>query len=168
MRKQRIRKDIVFVLLLIGIDYVTKQLAVRCLKGQESIVLIRGVLELEYLENFGAAFSSLMGRRVLLIVITAAVIVLLIWKLLLLPDEKHYFRMRFSILLLLGGALGNFIDRVISGYVVDFIYFVPIDFPKFNFADICVTCGVILLGLLLFFYYEEKDLDLLLSFKSRE
>lgn len=167
LKKQRVLKDIVFVLLLIAIDYFTKQLAVRFLKGQENIVLIKNVLELEYLENFGAAFSSFMGKRGLLVIITALVMLFLVWKLLQLPDERHYFGMRFCILFVFSGALGNFIDRVVSGYVVDFIYFVPIDFPKFNFADICVTCGVVLLGFFCFFYYEEKDLDLLLSLKKK-
>lgn len=167
MKKQRILKDIVFVLLLVGIDYFTKQLVIRFLKGQENIVLIKNILELEYLENFGAAFSSFMGKRGLLVIITALVMIFLVWKLFQLPDERHFFWMRFCILLVFSGALGNFIDRVANGYVVDFIYFVPIDFPKFNFADICVTCGVILLVFLLFFYYEEKDLDLLLSLKKK-
>lgn len=123
-------------------------------------------MELEYFENFGAAFSSLIGKRGLLIAVTSLVIFFLLWKLFRLPDEKRFFEMRFCICLLTGGAVGNLIDRVARGYVVDFIYFVPIDFPKFNFADMCVTGGVALLAVLLFFYYEEKDLDLLLSFKK--
>ncbi len=167
--KMKIRRrvtDIIICLLLIGFDYITKLLAIRFLKGHQNVILLKNVLELEYFENFGAAFSSFVGRRVLLIAASLLVIIFLLWKWLLLPEGKRYAGMRFCILLLVGGAMGNLIDRIVRGYVVDFIYFVPIDFPKFNFADMCVTCGVVLLGVLLFFYYDEKELDLFLSFKK--
>jgi len=61
--------------------------------------------------------------------------------------------------LIFAGALGNFIDRVIRNYVVDFIYFKPINFPIFNFADICVTVGTFLLFISLMFVYKENELD---------
>lgn len=166
MKMRRRVSGMVTVLLLIGIDYATKLFAIRYLKGHENAVIVKNVLELEYFENFGAAFSSLIGKRILLIAVTLLVVSFLIWKLSCLPDTGRYAGMRFCILLLIGGAMGNLIDRIARGYVVDFIYFVPIDFPKFNFADMCVTCGVVLLGILLFFYYDEKELDLLLSFKK--
>ncbi len=75
--------------------------------------------------------------------------------------------MRVCLCLAAGGALGNLIDRIARGYVVDFIYFTPINFPKFNFADICVTGGVIALGVLLMFYYRDEEADFLLSFKGK-
>ena len=61
--------------------------------------------------------------------------------------------------LIFAGALGNFIDRVIRNYVVDFIYFKPINFPIFNFADICVTVGTFVLFLCLIFVYKENELE---------
>ena len=61
----------------------------------------------------------------------------------------------------LSGAIGNLIDRTVQGYVVDFIYFMPIDFPVFNVADIFVTCGMGVLMLLILFYYGEDEWEFL-------
>lgn len=71
--------------------------------------------------------------------------------------------MRFIIVLLVSGAIGNFIDRCLNNYVIDFFYFKLIDFPVFNVADIYVTVAAILLILLFCFYYKEEDIDMLLS-----
>jgi signal peptidase II len=65
--------------------------------------------------------------------------------------------MRFLMVFIAAGAVGNMIDRVFLGYVRDFLYFSLIDFPIFNVADIYVTCATILLILLLLFYYKEED-----------
>lgn len=148
-------------------DQYTKQLAVSRLKGQESFVIISRVLEFSYLENTGAAFSSFAGRQTLLICLTTLVILLLIWKYLTLPAGRRYLPMRFCMLLILGGAVGNLIDRVRNHYVVDFIYFVPIDFPKFNVADIYITVGVAILAVLLFFYYTDEELESLFTFRAK-
>ena len=75
--------------------------------------------------------------------------------------------MRICMLLILSGALGNLIDRVSNRYVVDFIYFVPIDFPKFNVADIYITVGVAILAVLLFFYYKEEELEGLFTIRPK-
>ena len=74
--------------------------------------------------------------------------------------------MRICLLLIISGAIGNLIDRVSRQYVVDFIYFVPIDFPKFNVADIYITIGVAILGVLLFFYYNDEEFNALLTIKK--
>ena len=113
--------------LLLLLDQYTKRLAVVHLKGQAPFVLIDRVLEFNYLENTGAAFSSFSGKQTFLILLTALVILLLLWKYVSLPITRRFFGMRFCILLILSGAVGNLIDRVINRYVVDFIYFVPID-----------------------------------------
>ncbi len=76
--------------------------------------------------------------------------------------------MRLCMLFILGGAGGNLLDRLVRHYVVDFIYFVPINFPKFNVADVYITCGVALLALLLFFYYTEEELDRLFSLPGQK
>lgn len=131
------------------------------LKGREPFVLIKGVLEFQYLENTGAAFSSFAGKQTFLILLTSLVILLLVWKYLTLPTDRRFLGMRFCMMLILGGAVGNLIDRLINRYVVDFIYFVPIDFPKFNVADIYITVGVALLAVFLFFYYTDEELDVL-------
>ncbi len=167
MKIRRNLINLLFILFLTAADQFTKRLAVGVLRGNENIVLIKGILELEYFENFGAAFNSLVGKRILLILMTVLLSAFLIWKLFRLPDKKRYTGMRVCLCLAAGGALGNLIDRIARGYVVDFIYFTPINFPKFNFADICVTGGVIALGVLLMFYYRDEAADFLLSFKGK-
>ena len=71
-----------------------------------------------------------------------------------------------TLLVLAAGACGNLIDRVVSKYVVDFIYFVVIDFPVFNVADIYVTLSVISLIILILFHYRDNDLDFLKKKKA--
>ena len=76
-----------------------------------------------------------------------------------LPFTRRYLPLRVCMVLLVSGALGNVIDRVMHRYVVDFFYFKLIDFPVFNVADIYVTVGTFILAFLLLFYYKEEDLD---------
>ena len=91
----------------------------------------------------------------------------LIWKYFTLPAEKRFAGMRIGLLFIAGGAVGNLIDRITQQYVVDFIYFVPIDFPKFNVADIYITIGVALLAVLLFFYYNDEEFETLLAIRQK-
>lgn len=151
--------------LLLCFDQYTKGLAVARLKGQAPFVLIDRVLEFNYLENTGAAFSSFSGKQTFLILLTTLVILLVIWKYLTLPADRRFLGMRLCLLLIVSGAVGNLIDRLKNRYVVDFIYFVPINFPKFNVADIYITVGVALLAALLFFFYTEEELDCLFRMK---
>lgn len=151
------------ILLAVIADQITKYQAVAHLKGKESFVLIKGVLEFSYLENAGAAFGSFQGMRIPLILVTLVIIGVLIWKLYRLPQNRRYVPIRLVGIFLISGAVGNLIDRVKNRYVVDFIYFVPIDFPKFNVADCYVTLSVIALILLLLFYYKEDERDTILS-----
>ncbi|RKI86757.1 signal peptidase II [bacterium 0.1xD8-71] len=153
--------------LLLFFDQYTKRLAVIHLKDQSSFVLIDRVLEFSYLENTGAAFSSFAGRQTFLILLTSMVILVVIWKYFTLPAEKRFAGMRIGLLFIAGGAVGNLIDRITQQYVVDFIYFVPIDFPKFNVADIYITIGVALLAVLLFFYYNDEEFEALLAIRQK-
>lgn len=168
---QNFKKNLAAVLalfLLLCFDQYTKQLAVTHLKGQDSFVIIDHILEFSYLENTGAAFSSFAGRQTFLILLTSIVILVVVWKYLTLPATKRFNGMRLSLLFIVSGAVGNLIDRISNQYVVDYIYFVPINFPKFNVADIYITIGVVLLGGLLFFYYNDEEFDALLSMPSRK
>ncbi len=166
LRKRNLFLSLIVLCILVLADQYTKLLAISHLKGQEPFVLINGVLEFSYLENTGAAFSSFEGRQAFLIALTSLVILLLVWKYVTLPAERRFVWMRLCILLILGGAVGNLLDRLARHYVVDFIYFVPIDFPKFNVADIYITVGVAILALLLFFYYTDKELEFLFQLKK--
>ena len=166
------KRNLIFSLLmlcvLMGVDQFTKLLAISRLKGQPSFIILQSVLEFSYLENTGAAFSSFEGRKAFLITLTVVVILLVAWKLFKLPATRRFTPMRLCMLFILSGAGGNLLDRLVRHYVVDFIYFVPINFPKFNVADVYITCGVALLALLLFFYYTEEELDRLFSLPGQK
>ncbi|MEG0963317.1 MAG: signal peptidase II [Lachnospiraceae bacterium] len=147
------------VLLLLGIDQITKYLASAFLKGSNSIILIKGVFQLHYLENQGAAFGLFQGKKSWFVVITLLVIMAMIVIYLKLPMKKKFNWMRGIIVLLMSGAFGNLLDRIRLDYVIDFFYFELINFPIFNMADIYVCCGVGLLLFLFIFYYKEEDLE---------
>ena len=80
---------------------------------------------------------------------------------------NRYFPMKSALILIISGGIGNLIDRISNGYVVDFIYFVPIDFPKFNIADCYVCIGMAIFAFLCFFYYKDDELDFLFSLKIK-
>ena len=142
---------------LVMTDQWTKSLAVRYLMNKDSIVLIRGVLELQYLENRGSAFSMLQGQQWFFYILTAVFLVFAAWFFVRVPKNRRFLPLTICAVVLAGGAVGNFIDRLRHQYVVDFIYFSLIDFPIFNFADICITLSVIFLLILILFYYKDED-----------
>ena len=154
------------VIILTAFDQFTKLLALQNLKGNESFVLWKGVFELCYLENRGAAFGILQNQQVFFVCITlimAVIIVAGFWKT---PNERKYIPMKLTLVFLLSGAVGNFIDRMFRGFVVDFFYFSLIDFPIFNVADIYVTVSFTMLAVLILFVYKEEDLTVY-SLKKR-
>ena len=151
----------IFAVLLIFLDQWTKQLAVLHLKNASSIPFIADIFELSYLENHGAAFGILQGQKTFLILITCVSMVVLIYLYVRIPGEKHYFYLYLTLILLIAGAIGNFIDRCMHDYVIDFFYFKLIDFPVFNVADIYVTTAAVIFIVTFLFYYKEEDMDLL-------
>lgn len=150
-------------IVLLYADQMTKSLAVKNLKNKADYPLIKGILEFSYLENTGAAFSSFLGKQGFLITLTLCVMLLIIWKYFHIPEGRHYLPMRIGFVLIISGGIGNLIDRIMNRYVVDFIYFVPINFPKFNVADCYVSIGVVILAILLFFYYKDEELEFLFT-----
>ena len=144
-------------LVLVVLDQLTKIQAVNALKGGNSIPLIRGVLEFYYIENRGAAFSMLQDARWFFFIVAACAITGIAYFLVKMPEGGKYRLLRLLLLLISAGAAGNLIDRVLLGYVRDFIYFSLIDFPVFNVADIYVTCSVFVLIFLVLFVYKEED-----------
>ena len=147
--------------LLTASDQFTKYLASFYLKDTEGITLIPGVLKLQYLENRGMAFGMLQGKQVFLILICIIFLgaaVLLFFRV---PKNSYYVPLITVTAVLTGGAAGNLIDRILRGYVVDFIYFSLIDFPVFNVADIYVVCGGIALVLIVIFKYKDGDFSFL-------
>lgn len=139
--------------LLVAVDFATKHLAELYLKNNP-VVLWEGVFELRYRENSGIAFSLLENQRWLFIpmtVIVVAVVAVMLFR----SEWRKSAVFSLSCSLIIAGGIGNLIDRLSLGYVVDFLYFRIIDFPIFNFADCCVTVGAILL--FVFILFLDKD-----------
>lgn len=124
--------------------------------GNQVIHAIPGVINFVYVKNTGAAFSIMSNSTGLLGIISILFClgVLAYW---LIKKPKHNL-MKLSLTLLFAGALGNAIDRVFRGYVVDFIETAFMDFPVFNIADIAITCGAVIMAVyIIFFDKDEKD-----------
>lgn len=140
---------------LVGVDQWLKIWATNALKPLGSAPLWPGVVELHYVLNDGMAFSMLSGQRWLLIGITGIVLLVVAGMLLLRPLPRLE---RLAWTLVLGGGVGNLVDRISSGLVVDYLNFQFIEFPVFNFADICVTAGVgvLILAFLLEYAAERR------------
>ena len=154
-----------FVLLII-LDQWTKSLAVAGLMNQEPFIIIPKVFQLRYLENRGAAFGMMQGQQTFFAISAVAAVLAIIYIYFKLPWEKRFHPLRIVGIFIGAGAIGNLIDRIVLGYVVDFFYFELIDFPIFNVADIYVTCATILLAFLILFYYKEEELDCLFPKKK--
>lgn len=154
-------------IILIVLDQYTKYIAIAYLKGKDSINIIKGVLELHYLENKGAAFGMLQGQKIFIMFIGIVFLAVLIFCLVKLPNHKKYNKLYIILSVMTAGAIGNMIDRIKLDYVVDFIYFSLIDFPIFNVADIYVTLSVIALVIVILFFYKEEDFDFL-NFKQKK
>jgi signal peptidase II len=139
-------------LTVIVVDQLTKLWIVHYFgvpEGRAPISLVGPILTLDYIQNTGVAFSLLEGQSVLFFFITIAVVVIgtLYWRL----RETGSLALKATFGLILGGAVGNLIDRFRHAYVVDFVHFqIPghFNFAVFNFADSAITLGVIALALL--------------------
>jgi len=153
--------DVLFFVLLVILDQITKNLAVVYLKDKPAYVIWDGVFELHYLENSGAAFGMLQNQKILFVTIAAVILILIGYVLIKLPRNRHYAMLEILLVLIASGAVGNMIDRVQFNYVVDFFYFKLIDFPIFNVADIYVSVSCVLLAILVIFFYKDDDFDFL-------
>src|SRR5690554_4157440 len=143
--------------LIILADQVTKYLSVVYLMDKRPVVLIENLLELHFVKNYGAAFGILQNQRFFFITITS--IVLIGMSFYMIKNKNKLTRVaQLAMGFLLGGALGNLIDRIRLGYVVDFIK-VDLriyDFPVFNIADIFIVIGTgLLIFVILFDKYEK-------------
>ena len=143
-----------FVAFIVAADQLSKYLTVACIPLFAKVRFIPGVLNLTYIRNTGAAFSSFEGQQWLFALIFAVFTVLLVWE---------YFKQnmgfttfeKWCIAAIYGGGLGNMIDRFRLGYVVDMIETAFMDFPVFNVADCFITCGCIALMAHLILFNKE-------------
>ena len=137
----------------IALDRISKDLVTVYLKGSTPVELIPGVLRLRYSENTGAAFSILEGQRWFFLVLTVLVLGIAVYALL-----RGWVRSLFgvaSVACCISGAIGNFVDRLTQGYVVDMIEPTFMRFAVFNVADSFLTVGCILLAVYLLFFHEQ-------------
>ena len=165
---KRVGFALISFILLILFDQWTKSLAVANLMNQEPFVIIKNVFQLRYLENRGAAFGMMQGQQTFFVISALIAVVVITYVYFKLPWEKRFHPLRAVVLFIASGAVGNLIDRLVLGYVVDFFYFELIDFPIFNVADIYVTCATVILALLILFYYKEDELDCLFPKKKEK
>lgn len=134
---------VIIIVLLIAADQIIKLAVLEHLMPVGSICLIDKVLSLTYVENTGAAFGSFGGHTALLSIFTAAVLVVGLFYLFF---GKITSKMVYACLTaIIAGGAANLIDRVCRGYVIDYIELLFVKFAVFNFADMLVTCGAIIL-----------------------
>lgn len=146
---------IVLGLLVFIFDIMTK-LAVELNMFDKSIPIIEGVFHLTYVENRGIAFGLFSDARILFIIISILVLIALAALYSRMPNRTNWLRIGTS--LIYGGAMGNLLERMAKGYVVDFLDFRIINFPVFNFADIAVCVGAVLL-VIHFIICDKKNDD---------
>ena len=152
---------LLITILVIVLDQLTKQLITRTMEIGDSNPIINNFLYITYHRNSGAAFGILQGQMLFFYVVTTvAVIGILIWLSKLKVKENRV--LAISLALILGGALGNFIDRVRYQAVIDFIQTIwwGYHFPIFNLADVALVCGVILMMLDILILDRNRGKDL--------
>ena len=134
---------VIVAVLLVVVDQISKKLVLDYLKDADPVTVIDGVIQFRYVENTGAAFGILSNNTWALSVFTG-IIIIAGFVYLFFGKIKNKFEYS-AIILMLAGGLGNLIDRVFRHYVVDFIEYTFMDYAVFNFADICVTVGAVLI-----------------------
>jgi signal peptidase II len=146
--------ELFYISLIIFIDQVSKFLVKIKLKPIDNIDFINGYFSLTYVENRGAAFGIFRNKKILLVGITGIVIAVMLYY--LMTNKRISKWVKISLILIIAGAIGNLIDRIYLGYVVDFMHFYikSHDFPVFNIADVSVVIGTILLAINLLFAKE--------------
>ena len=142
-------------LALLAADQGLKYWVTQNLELYQSRPLLPGLVELKYIQNTGGGWSILSDHTWLLSLITA--LVLAVIAVLLAKKVVRHPLGRWGCVLLLAGGLGNLIDRLRLGYVVDMFNFQFIHYPVFNIADICVVCGMVLAAVYYIFFYEKYD-----------
>lgn len=142
--------EIIIIVLVNFLDRLTKLWAVKQLKGQNDITIIKNIFSLSYLENKGAAWGIFQGKIIFLLIVTLIIFAGIVYFFIKYKPQSKLIRISLS--LIIGGAAGNMFDRAVYKHVVDFIYFhykEIYSFPTFNVADISVVIGTFLLAICL-------------------
>lgn len=140
---------ICLTIILLLVDQISKILVIKLLDITSSIELIKNFFYLTYIHNNGAAFNILTGQRIFLILIAIVILIVFFNYLRKTKVEGKIEKLAFS--LVIGGSLGNLLDRILRGYVIDFIdiKIFKYNFPVFNLADTFIVIGVFLLLIIL-------------------
>lgn len=160
--------QIIIIGILTALDQLSKFIVTSNFELYESKVIIKNVFSLTYIQNTGVAFGMLKGQRVAFIILTMIILGLCIYIYTNIAGTKKFLPVQICILFLISGAIGNMIDRVKLGYVIDYFDFDLINFPVFNVADIYVTVSTIILFLLLLFKYNDDEFNTILGIKSSD
>ena len=145
---------LLFAAAVVGIDQLTKYLTLVNIPLHSQVPFIPNFLGFTYVRNYGAAFSSFQGQQWLFAVIFAVFTLAIIWEYRRNSMGFNKFE-RWCIAAIYAGGLGNMIDRIRFGYVVDMIQTLFMDFPVFNVADCFITCGCFAMLFSLFFVNKE-------------
>lgn len=145
---------IIIALILAAADQIIKYFVVSGMSVGETAFSVLNIFDITYLQNRGAAFSILSGRLSLLSLISAAFCAgaVIYW----IRKKPEHPLLKTAIVMMFSGALGNGIDRIFRGFVVDYISASFINFPVFNLADICITVGAALLAVY-FIWFDKED-----------
>lgn len=171
MNKQRFAKkmliwDFVLLIFLNVLDRVAKYF-VRYYCQKDDFVIIDDIFEITYLENYGGTFGILNNQRFFFIFISALFICLIIFFICILPNNRKYNAFQIWLTFMVAGTIGNMLDRIIYGYVLDFIYIPKINFPVFNLSDIWISFGALFTIIIVLFRLKEKDFEFL-NFKQNK
>lgn len=171
--KNRLKKFIclgVLIIALVVIDQISKYLVSAKLNHHKNYSVLKYIFSFEYLENRGVAFGILSGKMYLITAFVIIVTIVIIFGIYILEKaiennrNKKDILKKFTLLqvicsFLIAGSIGNMIDRIRFGYVIDFIKFDFIDFPTFNIADCYVTIAAAILFVTLMFFISEEDFN---------
>lgn len=158
--------DFICLILLNALDRFAKFAAMYFCEN-ENFVIIKDILEITYIQNTGGALGILNNQRFFFIFISVLFICLIIFFMLAMPNERKFHSLHIWLSFILAGTIGNAMDRIIYGYVIDIIYISKINFPVFNLSDIFMSLGTIFLVIIVLFKLKEKDFEFL-NFKQNK
>ncbi len=142
--------------LIIALDQITKYLVINNIGPNDTVTVIKNVFEFVYVKNTGGAFSILNNATWLLSIVSIIFCIgVVVYFIKVKPKEKN---ICLALSMMFAGALGNAIDRIFRGFVVDFIKTSFINFPVFNVADIAITVGAVILVAKMVFFDNTKNL----------
>ena len=145
---------LILSILIVAADFFGKQLAILYLKDGQTVSILGGLVKFEYVENRGMAFGMLQNFRWFFIVFTLVIMIAIVGYVIKTKPKSKLLIVALS--LITGGGIGNLIDRMIMGYVVDYIQ-LSFFSPVCNFADYCITVGTALLLIYIIFFTQDEN-----------